>query len=188
MDALNDTIGALSCFNSMIVRLKDIQLAGRRHYAVFQFYDSPIKSLMTLYSRYIACRFQFYDSPIKRQLEAVRCCLKKMFQFYDSPIKSYCKRDGQYIDSKFQFYDSPIKRPVYSNICPCRVDEFQFYDSPIKSKFHGIIPLLLVARFNSMIVRLKVLFIFLPPSFTIRFQFYDSPIKSMNRPSGSSIY
>ena len=54
-------------FNSMIVRLKDGNRRGKRRIEeAFQFYDSPIKSLMLLNASIVSIiSFQFYDSPIK---------------------------------------------------------------------------------------------------------------------------
>ena len=54
----------------MIVRLKGIY-SGSKIYlcdAMFQFYDSPIKSKIFYYSYCFIIVFQFYDSPIKRKV------------------------------------------------------------------------------------------------------------------------
>ena len=54
------------CFNSMIVRLKD-SIAGFPVITciMFQFYDSPIKSISASKFKELFVSFQFYDSPIK---------------------------------------------------------------------------------------------------------------------------
>ena len=77
------------------------------------------------------------------------------FQFYDSPIKSSFKESLKRYYSSFNSMIVRLKARTGARLA--YINMFQFYDSPIKSKFHSIIPLLLVTRFNSMIVRLKVL-------------------------------
>ena len=90
--------------------------------------------------------------------------IRLSFQFYDSPIKSFYFKSHPYTSRTFQFYDSPIK----SNFSIERLIElskFQFYDSPIKSRgFAKAFPLFF--SFNSMIVRLKVIY---PTTFFLRF-------------------
>ena len=50
----------------MIVRLKDNQLWKETpEKLIFQFYDSPIKSLSERRKFFFFSQFQFYDSPIK---------------------------------------------------------------------------------------------------------------------------
>ena len=102
-----------SNFNSTIVRLKVIHVVQFRAVAaVFQFYDSTIKSIEETNMKLVAVKlFQFYDSTIKRNPIAQNSwtCLNfnstivrlkeinvmfnfstlLQFQFYDSTIKSF---------------------------------------------------------------------------------------------------
>ena len=55
-------------FNSMIVRLKVFQKNYFADLKLFQFYDSPIKSLGVRHGWTNSSEFQFYDSPIKSKL------------------------------------------------------------------------------------------------------------------------
>ncbi len=99
---------------------------------MFQFYDSPIKSLCTVS---IAFSIRGFNSMIVRLKGMVRYLNRRIlieFQFYDSPIKSMNMMQRKNTLILFQFYDSPIK-------------------SSVKERTGGIIP----AGFNSMIVRLK---------------------------------
>ena len=110
--------------------------------------------------------FQFYDSPIKSMNEEDKKILK-IISFNSMIVRlKGCATHFADSDAKFQFYDSPIKRD--SPLLPkkSRIQAFQFYDSPIKRIESKSLKKHLFS-FNSMIVRLKVLFIFLPPSFTI---------------------
>ena len=59
-------------FNSMIVRLKEGRyLALSNPSLLFQFYDSPIKSVREHLHRPRGEEFQFYDSPIKSESDGL---------------------------------------------------------------------------------------------------------------------
>ena len=49
----------------MIVRLKEKTLRKKEHWYRFQFYDSPIKRIISIGIPLKSPEFQFYDSPIK---------------------------------------------------------------------------------------------------------------------------
>ena len=71
-------------------------------------------------------------------------------------LKGACRQVQVLVPLVFQFYDSPIKS---FEILECRLRaaiQFQFYDSPIKSRSAFEAGGFKFARFNSMIVRLKV--------------------------------
>ena len=107
-------------------------MVDNQYMQMFQFYDSPIKSISffgTLKGAYsfnsMIVRlkeahldrpddeievFQFYDSPIKRGYARRWDASRFWFQFYDSPIKRTAHHVDALLDDLFQFYDSPIKR------------------------------------------------------------------------------
>ena len=65
---MNDVLTILTCFNSMIVRLKEMYMKMLVRNMLFQFYDSPIKSFRIYLKNFLMKKFQFYDSPIKRKM------------------------------------------------------------------------------------------------------------------------
>ena len=55
----------------MIVRLKACYEITRNKKQKFQFYDSPIKSMVTYVDFCAGIGFQFYDSPIKSNIACI---------------------------------------------------------------------------------------------------------------------
>ena len=118
----------------------------------FQFYDSPIKSIVWMMYKTDIREFQFYDSPIKRtrrcgtcpnllsfnsmivRLKVVLCLVSPspvVFQFYDSPIKRSSRNEIAVYSPNFNSMIVRLKEQE-ANINSGMVNEFQFYDSPIK--------------------------------------------------------
>ena len=85
-------------FNSMIVRLKgDVDTWEIKPQHMFQFYDSPIKSVIW----YLAYAILF-------------CCFNSMI------VRLKDKYQGKFPDTfLFQFYDSPIKRHYITTETRC---------------------------------------------------------------------
>ena len=77
---------------------------------MFQFYDSPIKSLSTIYQKNLPLRFQFYDSPIKRlNLFVDKYQFENSFNSMIVRLKESSEARPYSVAHEFQFYDSPIK-------------------------------------------------------------------------------
>ena len=116
----------------MIVRLKDISLNARSAYiSMFQFYDSPIKSVTRNHLVHPSIKFQFYDSPIKSIEGFIDNVIVSSFNSMIVRLKAALVRLMSKKYEGFQFYDSPIKRKKGENLPPFQA-QFQFYDSPIK--------------------------------------------------------
>ena len=101
----------------MIVRLKDgvkiLQFFNRK---MFQFYDSPIKSLLAYRLASKPRTFQFYDSPIKRDFAKLVKWYLSCFNSMIVRLKGKRTMNVEEIFISFQFYDSPIKRIFHKNI------------------------------------------------------------------------
>ena len=78
---------ALEGFNSMIVRLKVVDVSREKRESMFQFYDSPIKSTGNDNVHIATYGFNSMIVRLKEEIENVIKYLKSKFQFYDSPIK-----------------------------------------------------------------------------------------------------
>ena len=146
----------LSCFNSMIVRLKVRGFA--KAFPLFFSFNSMIVRLKDSLAIAEAVMDVSFNSMIVRLKVGT-----SGLHFNESPT--------------FQFYDSPIKR-VYPRVVQGKRFRFQFYDTPIKSLFFFFSERHKYLSFNSMIVRLKVCVKSVILVLTLMFQFYDSPIKS----------
>ena len=85
--------GWRSCFNSMIVRLKEFpKVLHKCNIPKFQFYDSPIKSVEEIFMKHSYTSFNSMIVRLKEEGNIGAATGKLAFQFYDSPIKSFGRK------------------------------------------------------------------------------------------------
>ena len=102
----------LPCFNSKMVRLKDVLEDDRKLLlARFQFQDGSIKRLPLPECSDFVSLFQFQDGSIKSHLIEFETDCIEVFQFQDGSIKRNQSHQIYNYFHVFQFQDGSIKRP-----------------------------------------------------------------------------